>query len=84
MSQPSEYPDEVVRLLNIDARKLGELAVEHPDLAMECVELMDDYKQLANDVQERTDGRHQALVSGSTQLTRGGTAWPAASRASSY
>jgi hypothetical protein len=34
MLQLSEYPDEVVRLLNIDARKLGEMAVEHPDLAM--------------------------------------------------
>jgi hypothetical protein len=73
MSQISEYPDEVIRLLNIDARKLGELAYLHPEHASECVMLMDDFKLLANDVQERMHKRRKALVSGTEGTDASGT-----------
>ncbi|WIJ26120.1 hypothetical protein [Devosia sp. RR2S18] len=65
MSELSEDPDEVVRLLNIDVRKIGELAYEYADHAAELLEVMDDYKQLATQVQDRTENRRRALASSS-------------------
>ncbi|HEV7291515.1 MAG TPA: hypothetical protein VGN79_04265 [Devosia sp.] len=66
MSELSEYPDEVVRLLNIDIRKIGELAYEYADHAAKLLEVMDDYKVLATQVQDRTENRRRAIASSSS------------------
>lgn len=53
MSKISNRPDEVVRLLNTEARQLAGLAVAHPEKAATVAQLIDAYKRLACAVQQR-------------------------------
>lgn len=53
MSKISNRPDEVVRLLNTEARLLAGLAMAHPEKAATVAQLIDAYKRLACAVQQR-------------------------------
>lgn len=53
MSTISTRPDEVVRLLQTESRRLTTLAIEHPDNAPAAAQLIAAYKRLASTVQRR-------------------------------
>lgn len=53
MSKISNRPDEVVRLLNTEARLLTGLAISHPEQAATLAQLINGYKRLACAVQQR-------------------------------
>lgn len=56
MSRLSSDPDEVVRQLNIEARALAQLAMDHPNKARAVQQLIAAYKSLANHVMDRMRG----------------------------
>lgn len=62
MSRISNRPDEVVRLLNTEARLLAGLAVTHPEKAATVAQLINAYKRLACAVQQRPRPRAAAPV----------------------
>lgn len=53
MSTISTRPDEVVRLLNTEARHLAMMAMERPENAASVIQLIEAYKRLAAAVQQR-------------------------------
>lgn len=52
MSTISTRPEEVVVLLNSEARELGNLAFQYPNKAPAIIRLLDAYKHLAGRVEE--------------------------------
>lgn len=61
MSRLSTDPDEVVRQLNIEARAMADLAMDHPSKAPAVRQLVIAYKSLANSVMDRAaDGNAPA------------------------
>ena len=57
MSTISTRPDEVLRLLNTEARSLTTLAIQNPEKAAMVVQLIDGFRKLANTVQNNRRSR---------------------------
>ena len=60
MSTISTRPDEVVRLLNSEARSLTTLAIQNPEKAAMVVQLIHGFRKLANTVQTHRRSRPAA------------------------